>query len=64
MFLFFVCCFLQDLEVDLRKDTGGNFRTALLALIMNEAERLAYFVFKSIKVCGVAISNSHCAVAL
>ena len=50
--------------MDLRKDTGGNFRTALLALIMNEAERLAYFVFKSIKVCGVAISNSHCAVAL
>ncbi|EGD76027.1 hypothetical protein PTSG_11636 [Salpingoeca rosetta] len=44
--------FDRDLEADLRSDTGGNFRTALLALIMNESERLAYFVYKSMKGWG------------
>eukprot|EP00055_Hartaetosiga_balthica_P018479 m.134501 g.134501 ORF g.134501 m.134501 type:complete len:825 (+) comp9619_c0_seq1:71-2545(+) len=44
--------FDRDLEQDIRKDTSGNFQTTLLALIMQESERYAYFLRKSMKGWG------------
>eukprot|EP00056_Hartaetosiga_gracilis_P022593 m.31737 g.31737 ORF g.31737 m.31737 type:complete len:821 (+) comp9728_c0_seq1:75-2537(+) len=44
--------FDRDLEEDIRKDTSGNFQTTLLALLMQESERYAYFLRKSMKGWG------------
>jgi hypothetical protein len=41
-----------SLETAIHKDTSGNFRTALEALVMSDYERRAYFLFKSMKGWG------------
>eukprot|EP00049_Salpingoeca_infusionum_P018069 m.355619 g.355619 ORF g.355619 m.355619 type:complete len:822 (+) comp17294_c0_seq1:227-2692(+) len=48
----FEATYERSLEDFITKDTSGNFRTCLLALVMSDVERRAYFLYRSVKGWG------------